>query len=278
MDFDLRTIDSAYSFVLNLLGLTGEEFVVEYVVECSRDFEQLWDKYYNQIKHIVASQIRIWAFHITGSLDNCCSIKREGLRNLHHTLGENAALGQMLKKYGVEFDISKKIMTFAGVEYTVDYEKYRNRFNLWGKDEHLSSIAHRLCKDYCVNGFMCNDNYLSYSYDVHIRPEFLIDLVELFPQLSTLDLEWREHSTSYKVNFYTYLGQLDRSDFELDEYRDPPYNNWCNLDDNEKIIKWMLGHAIDRAFDELSETYLYVRPDSFVPPEQIQECEIIARH
>lgn len=30
---------------------------------------------------------------------------------------------------------------------------------------------------------------------------FVLNLLG-FPQLSTLDLEWREHSTGYKINFY----------------------------------------------------------------------------
>ena len=86
MDFDLRTTDSAYSFVLDTLGITGEQFIDEYIVECDRDYERLWEKYYRQLKHIDTSKIRIWAFHITGSLDHCQSIMHEGLRNLHHAL------------------------------------------------------------------------------------------------------------------------------------------------------------------------------------------------
>lgn len=49
MDFDLRTTDSAYSFVLDALGITGEQFIDEYIVECDRDYERLWEKYYRQL-------------------------------------------------------------------------------------------------------------------------------------------------------------------------------------------------------------------------------------
>ena len=38
MDFDLRTTDSAYSFVLDTLGITGEQFIDEYIIECYRDY------------------------------------------------------------------------------------------------------------------------------------------------------------------------------------------------------------------------------------------------
>lgn len=275
MDFDLRTTDSAYSFVLDTLGITGEQFIDEYIIACDRDYERLWEKYYRQLKHIDASKIRVWAFHITGSLDHCQSIMHEGLRNLHHALSSGSKMADVFQKYGLEFDVGNKVMYFNGIAYDVDYQKYRNRCNLYGKDELLSRIAHRLCKDFCVNGFMCNDDFRSYGFDICIRPEFILDLVNMFPELSELDLEWRRCSTSYKVNFFAYLDQLERYNFDLDEYRDPPYARWDDLDDNDKAIKWMIGRAIDRAFDELGDTYLYVRSNFYIPAEQIDDCERI---
>lgn len=275
MDFDLRTTDSAFTFVQNLLGMTGQQFVHEYTVECEGNYERFWERHYRELENIDASRIRIWAFHITGSLDHCQSIKQEGLRNLHYALSSDSALSQMLRKYGLSFDIPLRTMDFEGRTYDVDYNTYRGRFNLYGPDEYLSRIAYRLSRDYCVNGFMCNDDPTAYSFDVHIRPEFIVDLVNMFPQLSELDLEWRRRSTSYKVNFFTYLDQLESFNFELENYRDPPYEVWNDLDPNDKVVKWMLGHAIDRSFDDLSEIYLYVKADSFVPPEQICSCEVI---
>lgn len=279
MDFDLRTPDSAYAFVQNILGITGEQFIDEYVIECDRDYERLWKKYYSHLKYVDASRIRIWAFHITGSLDHCQSIKREGLRNLHYALTTDSAMARLFRKYGVVFDVVNKTMNYDGTVYDVDYNTYRNRCNLFGRDKHLSSIAYRLCKDYCANGFMCNDDYLSYSFDIHIRPEFIIDLINMFPQLTELDLEWRRKSTSYKVIFYMYWHQVERHNFDLDEFRDPPYENWRELDDNDKVIKWMLGHAIDRTFDEQQDIIMYIQRDLFVPAKQISDCErIIPSH
>lgn len=275
MDFDLRTTDSAYSFVKNILGINGEQSIDEYILECGRDFERLWKKHYAELKCIDASRIRIWSFHVTGSLDHCKSIQQEGLRNLHYALSTDSTMFRLFRKYGITFDIAKKVMYYDGTTYNVDYSKCYNRCNLYGKDEQLSRIAYRLCKDYCVNGFLCNDNVRSYGFDVYIRLEFIIGLVNMFPQLSELDLEWRKLSTSYKVNFFTYVGQLERFNFDLDEYRDPPYEDWPEYEENDKVIKWMLGRAIARSFDELGDTHLYVRADSYVPPEQIGDCEIM---
>ena len=140
MDFDLRTTDSAYSFVLDTLRITGEQFIDEYIVECDRDYERLWEKYYRQLRDIDASKIRVWAFRITGSLDHCQSIRQEGLHNLHHALSVGSKMFEVFRKYGLEFDVDNKVMYFNGIAYDVDYGKYRNRSNLYGKDEQLSML------------------------------------------------------------------------------------------------------------------------------------------
>lgn len=275
MDFDLRTTDSALSFVQDVLGIAAPQFVDDFLVECEGDYERFWERHYVQLSCIDASLIRVWAFHITGSLDRCQSIKREGLRNLHYILGTDSTMARLLQKYGLQFDIEQRRMEFEGITYNIDYNEYCSRHNLCGRDKNLASIAYRVGKDYCVNGFMCNDHPTSYGFDVHIRPEFVVSLVDMFPQLSELDLEWRRRSVSHKVNFFVYPYQLEGFNFELDNYRDPPYELWSRLAPNDKIIKWMLGHAIARSFDELGEVYLYVKSDFFVPPEQIFSCEVI---
>lgn len=275
MDFDLRTKDSAISFVEHILGMNEQQLKCKYNFDLEDEHERLWEYHYNQLKNIDANSIRIWAFHITGCLDNCQNIKREGLRNLHHMLSTDSKMARIFRKYGLEFDIESKLMFFEGTAYNVNFEKYRNRCNLYGKDEVLRRISYRLCNDYCVNGFMSRDNYLSYSPDIHIRPEFIVELVNMFPKLSELDSEWRRCSTSYKVNFFTYLNQLERHIFDLDACCDPPYAMWHDLNDNDKVIKCMLDHAISRILDEPFDDVLYIRKDLFVPPEQIFNCEKI---
>ena len=36
-----------------------------------------------------------------------------------------------------------------------------------------------------------------------------------------------------------------------------------------KLKKWMLSHSIDRAHDDLGMTFLYVKDDVTIPPNQI---------
>lgn len=58
MDFDIRTFDTAYYSLLDLLQMTGEKFVEEYYINCEADFTQLWDRHFTQINQIDISHIR----------------------------------------------------------------------------------------------------------------------------------------------------------------------------------------------------------------------------
>lgn len=269
LHFDLRTPDSAYAFILSMCKITGQEFIEDFYVNCSADFETFWEKHYSQLKNIDSDRIKIYAFHITGSLDHCNSIKKYGILNLQSMLSSPSILNEMLNKYGVQINIERKLLFYKNKTYDIDYSNYRGKFNLYGLEKHLSSIAYRVSYDYTVNGFLCTDDIFSYGTNIHLRPEFLLDLANAFPELKVLEEEWVSKTCSYRIDYYTYTKQLQRFNFSLDEYRDPPCENWDYLNDNEKIIKWMLSHAISRAFEELGETYLYLKDELGVPPNQI---------
>lgn len=275
LDFDLRTANSAYNFVLSILKTNSESFIKDYLINCERDFETLWRKHCNEISTIDVKQIRIFAFHVCGSLDNCQTIQQIGLQNLQIMLSSDSLMYRVFESHGLTFNIKDKIMIYQGQEYNVDYELYRNHHFLNDTDEHIQSIACRIYCDFCVNGFMCNDNIFTYGTNIHKRPEFICDLVRMFPELSRMEDEWERNMISYRVDFYAYFEQLHRFNFELDNYREPPYDEWHNLDDNTKVLKWMLSHAIDRSFNELGETYLYVKDNYSIPPEQIVNYTII---
>ena len=273
LTFDLRTPDLAFEFVLNMLNMTGRDFTQEYFVNCNHDFEELWRKNYHHLKTIHADEIKIMAFHITASLDDCESIKENGIHNLQEVLSCDSIMNQMLSKYGVQINIDECTLVYKGRVYNIDYADYKGRFNLHGIDKHLSSISYRIYYDFTVNGFLCCDNVFSYGTNIHLRPEFILDLVNAFPDLQIMQEEWINLSNSYRIDYFAYVDQLHRFNFSLDEYRDPPCEEWDQLNDNDKIVKWMLFHAIDRAYDELGQTYLYLKDDLSVPPEQIISCQ-----
>lgn len=269
MDFDLRTCDAAYYFVFDFMGMTPDEYITERIINCENDFETFWNRNIERIKSVDISGLRLMAFHVVGSLDECREIKENGLMNLQSVLSKETILKKLLEKAGVTFDIPNKLVSYKGNSYDIDYEKYKGRHFLTGIDEKLDRVAHRAYYDFCVNGFMANDNVFNYGTNIHERPEFLMTLGELFPQAEKVESFWRAKSKSYRVDFYATVDQVHRFNFELDEYRDPPYEDWFDLDDDMNLKKWMLSHAIDRAHDDLGMTILYIKDDVIIPANQI---------
>lgn len=272
MDFDLRTCKSAYSFILKFLNITRKEYIRSYFIECKKDFELFWKRYYKKINDIDIRNIRIIGFHVTGSLDECEEIRTNGIRNLQKVLSENTIVRKVLRKYGVIIDVKSQQLHYKDIYLDINYENYKGREELSYKDKHVEYLAHRIYYDFCISGFMMNDNVLDYGTNIHKRPEFIMRLVELFPDLNIMEKEWINRSISYRIDFYTYFKQLHRFSFELDEEKDPPYNNWHELTDEQKLKKWMLSHAIDRANGDLDEVYLYVKDEVDILPEQILSC------
>lgn len=235
MEFDLRTCDAAYYFVLDFMGMTPDEYITEKIINCENDFETFWNRNIERIKSVDISRLRLMAFHVVGSLDECREIKENGLMNLQMVLSEETTLKRLLEKAGVKFDILIKLVSCNGKSYDIDYEKYKGQHFLIGIDEKLDRVSHRIYYDFCVNGFMANDNVFNYGTNIHERPEFLMTLGELFPQAEKVESFWRTKAKSYRIDFYATVDQVHRFNFELDEYRDPPYEDWFELDDDMKL-------------------------------------------
>ncbi|API88775.1 hypothetical protein BKP56_05505 [Marinilactibacillus sp. 15R] len=262
MEFDLRTCDAAYYFVLNFMNMSPEEYIAELNIICENDFELFMDRNFERIKNVDISDIKVLAFHIVGSLDDCNEIKSTGLMNLQEVLKRKTILASLIKKQDIIFNIDNKIVSYGGREVDIDYEKYRGKYFSYGIDENLKSVAHRLYYDYCVNGFLINDNIFGYTSRIHERPEFLMTLSKIFPEVKSVEDYWIENSVSYRIDFYANLDQIHRFNFELDEHCERP-------DDDIQVKKWMLTHANERANNALSEQYIYINDDCIIPPHQI---------
>ena len=172
---------------------------------------------------------------------------------------------------GVFFDVKRHLLFYKGKEYNVDYDWYRHNDYSMLLEKYLKPIAHRVYYDYCVNGFMMNDDIFSYGTNIHERPEFMMKLTGAFPDLKKMEDEWAKRSKSYKVNFYATIDQIHRLNFDLNETQEE-----LTDEEIEKIKRWMVSHAFDRANSNLlSEVFLYVKDEIDIPPEQITSCEEI---
>ena len=162
----------------------------------------MWERNIQRIQNIDISQLRILAFHVLGSLDCCEEIKKNGLWNLQMVLSGDTILSRILKEHGIHFDITNKLLYAGSKEYDIDYGHYRGRQFLTGNEEVLDRIAHRVFYDYCVNGFLVNDNVFNYGTRIHERPEFLMSLSDLLPDAQKIEQYWETHAESYRVDFF----------------------------------------------------------------------------
>lgn len=270
-NFDLRTPDSSYDFLLTLFNMSGQEYIEELIINSDNEFEKFWDRNEAKVNDISLDNIRVLGFHVVGSLDECREIRSQGLKNLQKVLSENTQLSRMLKSYGVIFDVKRHLLLYKDKEYNVDYDWYRHNDYSMPPEKYLEPIAHRVYYDYCVNGFMMNDDVFSYGTNIHQRPEFMMKLSGAFPELKKMEDDWAERSKSYKVNFYATIDQIHRFNFDLNETQEELTENEIN-----QIKRWMVSRAIDRANSDLfSEVFLYIKDEIDIPPEQITSCDEI---
>ena len=270
-NFDLRTVDGAYKFLLDFLGMSLQEYFKEWVINSDSDIDKFWERNGKRTTNIELKDIRILAFHVVGSVDGCEEIRLHGLKNLKKVLAENTQLNRILKSYKLVFDIDKQLMVYKGEEYSIDYDWYKRNSPLTSFGEHLKAIAHRIYYDYCINGFLFNDDILSYGTYIHTRPEFMMKLSSTFPELEAMESEWASRSKSYKVNFYATIDQIHRFTFDLNETQEE-----LTSDEIEQIKYWLVNQAINRVNNYLSHAVLiYINDEMEIPPEQIVNFEEI---
>lgn len=279
MEFDLRTVDSAYYFLLDFMQMKSEDYIMDMAVNCENNFETFWKNHFIFISNRDITGLKFIGFHITGSLDECQDIKRNGIRNLQLVLSEDNIITKMLAKHGIQFDISARTVQCGRNAYRLDHVPKWQIDDIDDKANAISLIAHRVYYDFCVNGFFMNDNIYAYGTNIHERPEFLMHLSKIFPEADDLEDYWSCNSESFKIDFYATLDQLHRFNFELDEHVDIPFDDWMDLNDDMRLKKWILSKAVARAQNELfSEVYLYVKDDISIPPEQIIACTKICKN
>lgn len=270
-NFDLRTPDSAYDFLITFFNMSGQEYIEELIINSDNEFEKFGDRNVARVNDISVDNIRVCGFQVVGSLDECREIRSQGLRNLQKLLSGDTLLSRMLKSNGVFFDVKRHLLFYKGKEYNVDYDWYRHNDYSMPPEKYFKPIAHIVYYDYCVNGFMMNDDVFSYGINIHERPEFMMKLSAVFPDLKKMEDEWAKCSKSYKVNFYATIDQIHRFNFDLNETQEE-----LTDEEIELIKRWMVSRAIDRANSDLfSEVFLYIKYEIDIPPEQITSCKEI---
>lgn len=59
-NFDLRTPDSAYNFLLTFFNMSGQEYIEELIINSDNEFEKFWDRNAARVNDISVENIRVW--------------------------------------------------------------------------------------------------------------------------------------------------------------------------------------------------------------------------
>ena len=162
-------------------------------------------------------------------------------------------------------------MRYKQQVFDIDYDRYKGRFDLSGQEKKIEKIAHRVFYDYCIDAFMVCDDVFNYS-TIHEYPEFVLKIVDAFPETKALANDWAKQSKPYRVDFYVYYSQLHEFTFDFGETQYSPHDIYQELTYEQSVKKWMLSYAITRTYGGLSEVCLYVKDNIDVPSEQILSC------
>jgi hypothetical protein len=220
-------------------------------------------------KQVRKPDLLLASFHSTTNSDHCASVQQHGLLNLQQAIRQDTPLSRYLRDHGIIIDIDKKQLDHNGTIYNIDkdYKGVKQGENL-ARD----IVAFKLYEDCQINGFLCTDDVLDYGGDVHLRPEFLLNLAVLLND-STIESDWQKdpEKRNYVLKFVAPISDYHHSSF---------FSNGAILaEKTPETIELMTRYKLlDIALKNLHfsvargyvhEEISYLNLDTVVPPENI---------
>ena len=174
MTFNITSSEPAFKWLQEILRMSGEEFIRDYIHDCNKDLDFFLMKHLDAIKAIDIDSTEFIVFHVTSNSNQCAEIKQRGIINLQKALTESCELSLFLKDYGFQFDIQNKKMIMKEQIYDINYGSYQDRKEkLSLKEKKLQNISRKIYSDYQINGFFFSKNIFKYGTYIDRRPEFL---------------------------------------------------------------------------------------------------------
>ena len=254
--YDIRTREKAFETLVNITGITpdiwAEYFCKDYKFEYTEEMvSYILDHYlerelnYNDFTFIFT--------HITTSANECLNYKKYGILNLRNVyLNTDTELRQFLDYNNIVIDIDRCVLKYNDSYFDISYGKtpYTDtvEYKCW-------CIGRKLYFDFAVCGFFTLEDDCPYLGQVHSRPEFLQDIDNLLNlNLSSL---WRNTHRPYEVTAKVCGAKTI-------------YNHDNTESERDKIVRYVTM-AYNKAFCSLSEKYVILKDDEFIPPSDILE-------
>lgn len=266
--FDMTSREALMHSLCSYFGLSEEQ--IEDFILMNKDISLELFFHTNDIKEeqLNRPDIYVASYHSTTNMDCCASIQRLGLLNLRETIRQDTPLVRYFREHGVIFDLDNKTICRNGTMYDLrkDYVGIANQNR--AKD----FVAYKLYEDHQINGFLYTENVLDYGGYVHQRPEFLMNVAELFKdQRLVLDWENDPMRQAYVLKFIAPLSDYNPATFSI-------HREVVAEKSLEKIEEMKVHGLLTTALRTLSdcmtwgrvrEDISFLNGDAYVPPQNI---------
>ncbi|WP_342530815.1 hypothetical protein AB9L15_00765 [Lysinibacillus fusiformis] len=274
MIFDMTDYNSNIKSLAEFLDLTEEE-ISNFVSE-STDVMDFLEAFDIKDEKLLEKDIELVSLHSTASIDNCKSIKENGIINLQNAVTQKTPLNDYLTNKNIQINIDEKYILFNGEK--LDISNVTPGYCLEYEEECRNTVIHKFYGDFQINGFLSHRNVLTYGGNTRKRPEILFNLAE-FLKDRKIESDWvkdennQHHIIKFKqpLNYYIYYT------FEA-EYDDSDYGiTKGNLEYLQKEIieakvkKWVIQKSLNIVREGVDELFSYVNPKVKIEPKDIIE-------
>ncbi|MEN1990224.1 hypothetical protein [Paenibacillus hubeiensis] len=267
--FDMTNRDALMQSLCNYFGLSEEQIKDLVLINDDVSLELFCETNDIMEEQLKRTDLYIASYHSTTNMDQCASIQKLGLLNLREALTQDTPLAKYIQEHGVIFDLENITVSRHGTVFDLrkNYVGVRD-----SPDRAKDHVAFKLYEDHQINGFLCSDDVLRYGGYVDRRPEFLMNVGQLFKD-QRLETDWErdQERRSYVLKFIAPLSDYNADTFsiqrELLAEKSP-----------EEIEEMKLHGLLTTALRTLhkcmaqgmvSENITYLNGDAFVPPQNI---------
>ncbi len=211
--FDMTSREALMQSLCSYFGLS-EEQIGDFVLMN----EDVSLELFFHTNDIMKEQLKIHdlyvaSYHSTTNMDRCASIQTLGLLNLRETIRQDTPLARYLRERSIIFDLDNKTISRHGTMFDLE-KKYVGVSDTPNRAK--DHVSYKLYEDHQINGFLFTEDVLDYGGYVHLRPEFLMNVAQLFKD-QKLESDWERDPMrqAYVLKFIAPLSDYNPDTFSI---------------------------------------------------------------
>lgn len=268
--FDMTSKDSLMESMCRYFGLSEEQIEDFIIMNDDVSLDSFCEANEIMEDSLIRPDLYLASYHSTTNMDGCASIQMLGLLNLRETIRQDTPLAKYLIEHDVIFDLDNKTVRREGNVYDL-----RKNYSGIGdtSNEVRDFVAFKLYEDHQINGFLCTEDVLDYGGDVHLRPEFIMNVAKLFKD-QRLESDWVRdpNRQAYVLKFIAPISDYSPITFAI-------HREFLAETSSEEIEEMKLHGLLTTALRALSsciawgmgpeDTISFLNEDASVPPQNI---------